>query len=233
MLGKTLLMSGGKTDLAFASEYLKCYSFDTVVCADSGLDAAHSLGLSVDYIMGDFDSVSSETLRAYQSGEIKQSKKPTFVQYPKAKDFTDTQMVLEWILEQGAEEITILGATGGRLDHFLSNLNILMKPLKQGVPAYIVDAWNRLYLIDCDATLYRDKLFGKYISFQPLTERVYPVTLKGFEYGLTDYTLVFGEGRAISNEMAEGVDEATVSFQEGVLIVIESRDVGANELSEN
>lgn len=55
-----------------------------------------------------------------------------FVQYPKAKDYTDTQMVLEWILSEGASEITILGATGGRLDHFLSNLNILMKPLKQG-----------------------------------------------------------------------------------------------------
>lgn len=221
MLGKTLLLSGGKTDLTFASSYLKNHSFDTVVCADSGLDTAYSLGIPVQYVMGDFDSVSPDILQAYRNGI---NGNPAFVQYPTAKDFTDTQMVLEWILEQGAEEITILGATGGRLDHFLSNLNILMKPLKQGVPAYIVDAWNRLYLIDGDTTLYRDRLFGKYISFQPLTESVYPVTLKGFQYGLTDYTLVFGEGRAISNELAEGVSEATVSFREGVLIVIESRD---------
>ena len=73
-------------------------------------------------------------------------------------------MVLEWILSEGASEITILGATGGRLDHFLSNLNILMKPLKQGIPAYIVDSHNRLYLIDGETTLHREQVFGKYIS---------------------------------------------------------------------
>lgn len=36
--------------------------------------------------------------------------------YPKEKDYVDTQLVLEWILEKGADEITFLGATGGRLD---------------------------------------------------------------------------------------------------------------------
>ena len=134
MLGKTILFSGGKYDIAFIKQYLADKSFDTVACADSGLEAAHAVGVNVDYIMGDFDSVSQETLAEYRSAD----KAAKFVQYPKAKDYTDTQMVLEWILSEGASEITILGATGGRLDHFLSNLNILMKPLKQGIPAYIM-----------------------------------------------------------------------------------------------
>ena len=134
MLGKTILFSGGKYDIAFIKQYLVDMSFDTVACADSGLEAAHAVGVNVDYIMGDFDSVSQETLAEYRSAD----KAAKFVQYPKAKDYTDTQMVLEWILSEGASEITILGATGGRLDHFLSNLNILMKPLKQGIPAYIM-----------------------------------------------------------------------------------------------
>ena len=134
MLGKIILFSGGKYDIAFIKQYLADKSFDTVACADSGLEAAHAVGVNVDYIMGDFDSVSQETLAEYRSAD----KAAKFVQYPKAKDYTDTQMVLEWILSEGASEITILGATGGRLDHFLSNLNILMKPLKQGIPAYIM-----------------------------------------------------------------------------------------------
>ena len=146
------------------------------------------------------------------------------MQYPKAKDYTDTQMVLEWILSEGASEITILGATGGRLDHFLSNLNILMKPLKQGIPAYIVDSHNRLYLIDGETTLHREQVFGQYISLQPLSEKVYPVTLTGFQYGLKDYTLTYGDGRAISNEFAPEAQTATISFTHGELIVIESRD---------
>lgn len=224
MLGKTLLLSGGKTEPEFAMKYLEERQFDTVVCADSGLETAYTLQLPVDYIMGDFDSVSPDILSRYREEDVKQPQSARFIQYPAAKDYTDTQLVLEWILEQGAEEITILGATGGRLDHFLSNMHSLVKPLRQGVPAYIVDAHNRLYLIDRSTTLYRERLFGKYISFQPLTERVYPVTLQGFQYPLTDYTLVYGEGRAISNEMAEGEDKAVVSFTEGILIVMESKD---------
>lgn len=116
----------------------------------------------------------------------------------------------------GASEITILGATGGRLDHFLSNLNILMKPLKQGIPAYIVDSHNRLYLIDGETTLHREQVFGKYISLQPLSEEVYPVTLTGFQYGLKDYTLTYGDGRAISNEFAPEAQTATISFTRGI-----------------
>mgnify|MGYP000142131809 CR=1 FL=1 len=218
--GKTLLLSGGKTDIDFVSIYLKSHKFDTVVCADSGLETACKLDVKVDCFMGDFDSVSQETLAEYRSAD----KAAKFVQYPKAKDYTDTQMVLEWILSEGASEITILGATGGRLDHFLSNLNILMKPLKQGIPAYIVDSHNRLYLIDGETTLHREQVFGQYISLQPLSEKVYPVTLTGFQYGLKDYTLTYGDGRAISNEFAPEAQTATISFTHGELIVIESRD---------
>lgn len=110
------------------------------------------------------------------------------------------------------------------MDHFLSNLNILMKPLKQGIPAYIVDSHNRLYLIDGETTLHREQVFGQYISLQPLSEKVYPVTLTGFQYGLKDYTLTYGDGRAISNEFAPEAQTATISFTHGELIVIESRD---------
>ena len=94
----------------------------------------------------------------------------------------------------------------------------------QGIPAYIVDSHNRLYLIDGETTLHREQVFGKYISLQPLSEEVYPVTLTGFQYGLKDYTLTYGDGRAISNEFAPEAQTATISFTHGELIVIESRD---------
>ena len=69
MLGKTILFSGGKYDIAFIKQYLADMSFDTVACADSGLEAAHAVGVNVDYIMGDFDSVSQETLAEYRSAD--------------------------------------------------------------------------------------------------------------------------------------------------------------------
>lgn len=224
MLGKTLLISGGHIDIRFVQEYLKTHRFDAVVCADSGLNTAYRLGLPVRYFMGDFDSVDPEVLEQYRQGLVIGSESVDWVRYPAEKDYVDTQYVLEWILEQGAEELVILGATGGRLDHFLANIHLLMLPLKKEIPASIVDSRNRIRLIRGDTVLRRDELFGKYISLQPLTNEVTGVTLRGLKYPLEDYTLTVGTARAVSNEMAEAADEAWIGMREGVLIVIESRD---------
>ena len=122
------------------------------------------------------------------------------------------------------DEIVILGATGGRMDHFLANVNILMKPLKNGIKSYIIDKYNKIYLIDSEETIERKSLWGKYISFQPLTEKVKNVWLKGFKYTLAGKELTIGESLTISNEMADSESKAVVSFDSGVLIVIESHD---------
>lgn len=224
MFGKTLLICGGWIDLDFAADYIADRHFDVIICADSGLDAAFSLGLPVDYIMGDFDSVSPDVLHRYQKYQVANSVKARFVQYPTAKDATDTEMVIDWVLSKQPSEITILGATGGRLDHLLANINVLMQPLAKQIPAWIVDPNNRLYLADHTVELHRKDLFGKYISLIPLTEKVYPLTLQGLEYGLKNHTLTIGNSLGVSNQMAEGIETARIIFEKGILVIVESRD---------
>ena len=224
MLGKVLLITGGKVNMDFAEEYTASQEYDTVVCADSGLNTAYRLGMPVHYFMGDFDSVSPEILEAYREGKVEGSEHCEWVRYPKEKDYVDTQLVLEWILEKGADEITFLGATGGRLDHFLANINILMLALKQKVPAYIVDSRNRIRLTDSTLSIERQDMYGKYLSLLPLTGTVTGVTLRGLKYLIEDYTLEVGIARAISNEMDETSDKAEILLRTGVLIVVESKD---------
>ncbi len=224
MLGKVLLITGGKVNMDFAEEYTASQEYDTVVCADSGLNTAYRLGMPVHYFMGDFDSVSPEILEAYREGKVEGSEHCEWVRYPKEKDYVDTQLVLEWILEKGADEITFLGATGGRLDHFLANVNILMLALKQKVPAYIVDSRNRIRLTDSKLSIERQDMYGKYLSLLPLTSTVTGVTLRGLKYLIEDYTLEVGIARAISNEMDETSDKAEILLRTGVLIVVESKD---------
>lgn len=224
MLGKVLLITGGKVNMDFAEEYTASKEYDTVVCADSGLNTAYRLGMPVHYFMGDFDSVSPEILEAYREGKVEGSEHCEWVRYPKEKDYVDTQLVLEWILEKGADEITFLGATGGRLDHFLANVNILMLALKQKVPAYIVDSRNRIRLTDSTLSIERQDMYGKYLSLLPLTSTVTGVTLRGLKYLIEDYTLEVGIARAISNEMDETSDKAEIILRTGVLIVVESKD---------
>lgn len=224
MFGKTLLFCGGHMDLEFAADYLAGRHFDTVVCADSGLDAAHALKLPVHYIMGDFDSVSGEVLQRYRERQVEGSEDVQFVQYPTAKDATDTEMVIGWLVTKQPADITVLGATGGRLDHLLANIHVLTQPLAARIPACIVDRNNRIRLLDHSVKLYRDDLFGRYLSLIPLTEKVYPVTLQGFVYPLKEHTLTMGNSLGVSNEMSEDEDSAQIFFREGILILIESKD---------
>lgn len=218
MLGNTLLIGGGQVDLAFAKEYIRKQDFDTVVCADSGLDTADRLALEVDYAMGDFDSVSTKIYQKYHQMQT------AFVSYPPEKDATDMQIVLDWAVEQGAKEIHILGATGKRLDHFLGNVNILMIPLQKGIRTYIVDPYNRLYLVKKKASFEQDHVFGKYISLLPLTEKVTNVYIRGLKYELHGADLAIGNSLGVSNELAKDCAKAELTFDDGILIVIESKD---------
>ncbi len=221
---RALILAGGNMDLDYVRKYLQTQHFDLVACADSGLDAAYRLKLPVDYILGDFDSVSPEVLQQYRGREAEGSERAQVVQHSCRKDATDTHLLLEWVLEQKPEELVILGATGGRLDHFLANLNLLMLPLVQGIPAYLIDSRNKIYLIDRKHVIYREKLHGRYISLQPLTEKVTGVTLRGFQYPLEDFTLTIGDSRGVSNELEEGALAGEIALQDGILIVIESSD---------
>lgn len=224
MYSRVLIFSGGCLDTEFAKDYLANEKFDLVICADSGLDAAYRLGVKADYIVGDFDSLSENAIERYRNDDIRKSKEVKVIKFPPEKDSTDTDIALEYAMEQKPDEIVILGATGGRMDHFLANVNILMKPLKYGIPTYIVDKYNKIYLIDKDTVIKRKSLWGKYISFQPLTEIVKNVRLSGLKYILDGEDLTIGKSLTVSNEMADGTDEAMISFDTGVIIVIEARD---------
>ena len=88
--------------------------------------------------------------------------------------------------------------------------------------ASIVDPGNKLYLIDGEHHFKKKDVWGTYVSFLPLTEEVRGITLRGFKYPLTDRDISIGTSLCISNELED--EEASITFREGVLVVVESRD---------
>jgi len=83
-----------------------------LVAADSGLALAEAAGLKPDWIIGDMDSLDSDSrLRSYPADRV--------IRHPAAKDFTDTELALALLWDQGCAEAWIAGGGGGRLDHLL------------------------------------------------------------------------------------------------------------------
>lgn len=214
-----LIVTGGKIDDDFARSFLKNETFHKVIAVDGGLEAVERLGLTPDYVVGDFDTAKRPVIERYR-------RLPFIVwdQHKPEKNETDTELARSRALTLGCGRIIILGATGGRIDHMLGNIHALYTCMQSGVEAWIVDAQNKVYLIDEGKSFCRDSLWGKYVSFLPYTEEVTGITLRGFKYPLTDRTIRRGEevGLCISNEVTG--DTAEITFEEGVLVCVESRD---------
>lgn len=187
-----------------------------IVC-DRGLEALYQLKIIPNHVVGDFDSVSSEVLEFY-----KKQTQIIFHKFNAEKDNTDTDIALKLAIRLKSSKITILGALGKRMDHAIANIHILKDALEAEIPCQILDEYNRIYLINKEMTLSKDKVYGKYISLIPLTSMIEGLTLTGFKYPLNHYTLPIGTSLGISNEMIE--DIAHIEMKKGILIVIESKD---------
>lgn len=158
--------------------------------------------------------------------------------YPARKDFSDSEAAVREAVRiildarQKADsiqettdvydEIYLLGATGGRLDHFLANLAVLMIPTKLGIRAWILDEKNRITLLREGCSLEKKHTFGKYVSLIPYTDEVTGVALKGFRYLLNGHTFTRDNTLGLSNEIEDEIAE--ISFESGILIMILSMD---------
>lgn len=213
----TLIVTGGSIDYKFACEYLKKHTWDYVVCADAGMKFCHTAGIQPDLILGDFDSVDDASYTYF-----KETCPERMEQFPTHKDETDTELALLRAIAAGADAVTMIGATGTRIDHLLGNIQMLKLALDRGVPCQIVDAHNRIRMVDGQIMLQKSDQFGKYVSLLPFTPEVTGITLKGFAYEVENFTLVSGIARGVSNELE--AETASITCQNGILLVIESRD---------
>ena len=187
-----------------------------IIAADSGYDNAKLLGYAerCDYIVGDFDSTKE---KAFCS-------RAKIVRVPAEKDETDTQLALDIAIENGADDISIVGGLTGRLDHTLSNVYLLEYLASLGIYATICDGKNRVRYLKERSSLLIPKSDYKYFGLVPADKEVKGVTINGAKYNLSNAKLEKSNPSfAISNEVSESF--AMVSCKKGGLFVIESKDL--------
>lgn len=210
-----VLVCGGTLSAAFLREYAEQNKEAALYAVDGGLTVLQKAGLRPDCLVGDFDTVSSELLEQYAT-------QCRVLRHPPEKDATDTELAIDAALEDGAERIVLLGATGGRMDHTMANVHMLYRVLLKGGQASLVDEHNRMTLHQHSFAKKRAELFGNYVSFLPFSGEVKGLTLTGVKYPLFQHTLSVGNSLGISNEVTE--EQIRVSFTKGYLLMIEARD---------
>ena len=183
-----------------------------VIAADSGLDHARRLGLHVDLVVGDLDSVSAAGLAAAERDGVPVERHPT------AKDAIDTELALEAALARGAGRIVVVSGGGDRLDHLLAGLFTLVHPMLRDtvVEAWMGDAY--VHALQGPARADLEGPAGAYLSLLPVHGPVDGVVTDGLRYPLRSEPLHPGSSRGVSNEFLGG--PACVALERGALLVV-------------
>ena len=173
-----------------------------VVAADGGLLRARELGLDVDVVVGDLDSVTAEALAAAEAAGAR------VVWCPRAKDATD--------LELGARRTLLVASAQGRLDHLLASLLLLgsERYARLELDALVGDAL--VHVVRGERML--AGVPGELLTLLPLGGPATGVTTEGLEYPLAGETLEPGTTRGVSNVFTS--NGARVTLTDGVLLAV-------------
>lgn len=190
-----------------------------VIGVDRGALIAIEEGIKLDVALGDFDSISKEEkLKVKQHTEEMHN-------FPVNKDDTDAELALLYVLESlEVSNIYLYNWAGGRIDHLYSLLMLVLQERFLLLVSKIQFIAENNYITYYLAGEYNLKKLDQmtYLSLILLT-RVEKLTLSNVSYPLenTDFD---SPCALISNEFTS--NQAQLSFTEGIIAVIQSRDAG-------
>lgn len=185
---------------------------DYLIAADGGAHHLAALGLAPAVIVGDLDSIEPALLDRYRADGV------TIERHPVAKDATDLELAIGRAVEDGASQVLLVAALGGRLDQTFANLLILGRR-QWPVPLAIAEGDQLARVLRGPETVCLSGPVGSLVSAVALSEKVTGISYTGLEYPLHDATLELGSTRGISNLLA--ASPAQISIQSGLLLVIQ------------
>jgi len=161
--------------------------YNTIACADGGANLCLKYNITPDFIIGDLDSISLESIEHFKE-------KSKIIKYKRQND-TDVEKVLKYLIKNNYKDIVIFSATGDRLDHSIGILSILLK-FAPTCQLSLVHGNNILYVLSGEVIV-KAKI-GETISLFAFNEKT-TITTTGLKYPLKNETLIFGQRESISN----------------------------------
>ena len=185
---------------------------DLIVCADSGADHVRALGLKPNLVVGDFDSISPDTLVWLNEHNI------TRIKFPVKKDKTDCELAINEAKKAGAHSITLTGTRGGRFDQTLSHIFLLKYAHKKAISCYISEATGDIHYVEDQQNICGKP--GDIVSIIAI-EDSRGLKLSGFKYQMKTGDLDVGDTLGISNVLLG--TEGTVELLSGSVLVVHLR----------
>lgn len=206
-MGSTIaLVAASEFNAAHFRSAMEAGLFDSVIAVDGGFAHLQAIGCVPDLAIGDFDSLGFEP-----SGVPCQA-------YPARKDKSDLELALDHALAEGAAEVYVYGAFGGRLDHTVANIQLLASYAEAGISVTAVGAAEIARYVVGPATLELPLCKEGIVSVFSLVAESHGVTERGLEYPLDDALLTDRTTWGLSNEFTG--KPASVSVREGTLLVL-------------
>jgi thiamine pyrophosphokinase len=180
---------------------------DLVVAADGGYDIATELGVVVDVVVGDLDSISTAELPERVITE----------RHPPGKEATDLELALELVAGDKPERIVVVGGSGGRLDHELATAALLCSPRWRGIDELDwITARGRAHVVWHRRIVHGD--VGATVTLLPVGGDAEGVHTKGLRWNLEGEFLRHGFTRGVSNIMESPVADIRVTT--GCVLVV-------------
>ena len=178
---------------------------DLLIAADGGVKHLIDLGLQPEIIIGDMDSIDASILN--DKSDI------MLISHSPDKDKSDAEFAVEYALEQGCEQVILVAAIGGRLDHTLGNVALVAS-----YPGRIAifDGVSTLVAVDKSEKCMLHGQIGTPVSLIPYGSDSFTVRAKGLKYSLGDESL-HSVTHGLSNELSQ--TEACVCVSNGILLV--------------
>lgn len=180
---------------------------DIIIAADAGFHHLEKIGLTPDILLGDFDTI----------GAIPESIK--IVEFPKEKDYTDTELAIIYGIENGFKKFVICGALGGkRLEHTLGNLSIAASYAERGYDVTLTDGDYKVIAVHNSSYVFTGDESG-FVSLFTISGKARSVSIDGLKYTLNDAVLDSSNPTlCISNEFIG--KKATVSVEDGTVLIM-------------
>lgn len=208
---KCVILSGGdaprKSDLRAQLKDAALF-----IAVDGAADLLSRWDIVPHVIIGDMDTAAAGSLeRLVKHGA-------SAVKLDREKNETDSEAAVDYALKSGADDILLLGATGGRFDHTMGNVAMLVRAARAGACCRIIDKTNEMWAATGEHDVFGR--IGQTVSIVPLTGDL-SVTASNLYYPLENLKLGVDASRGISNVILKS--PAHLSILGGYALIVKIR----------